>query len=150
MAHRAPLYRRAEEERGKTTRAEDAVTAAGGIAAAAEGRRSGAAVSRSLARGAAGGGPSPGAAGAPGAAIAEGPAVGGTARASFSQSTPTSTTGATRAREPGGGSASFRSSHPGVAPSWGARLDPSRVGASGRHGGARLHDAYPRRPRVRD
>ena len=130
-------------------RAEDAATVAGGTAAAAEGWRSGAAISWSPARGATRAGPSPGATGAPGAA-AWGPAVGGTARASSSQSALTGTIGAARAREPGGGSAGFRSSDPGVAPSRGARRDPSRVGAGRRRGGARLHDAYPRRPRVRD
>ncbi|XP_021321718.1 circumsporozoite protein-like [Sorghum bicolor] len=55
----------------------------------ADGRRGGAAASRSPARGAAGAGPSPGAAGAPGAAAVEGPAVGGTARASSPRSAPT-------------------------------------------------------------
>jgi len=49
-----------------------------------------------------------------------------------------------RAWKPRGGSASFRSSNPGVAPSRGARLDPSKVRAGGRRGRARLYDAHPR------
>ena len=37
-----------------------------------------------------------------------------------------------------------------MAPSRGACFDPSRVGAGGRRGGARLYDAHPGRPSVRD